>query len=96
MGYDDLYEGGTLYQKYSYQQNAGYSAGYAGDVVLMGMPSWLASWGISSGRGTSAQAHVQEVRYDLAEPTGIAIWDLQLDAWQNPDLWCEIVALKGT
>lgn len=96
MGYDDLYEGGTGYQKYSFQQNAGYTAGYAGNVVLMGMPSWLASWGVSAGYGTSAQAHVQEVRYSIAEPTGIAIWDLQLDAWQDSDLWCEIVALRGS
>ena len=94
MGYDDLYEGGTTWHKYSYQQDIGYAAGYAGDVVLMGMPSWLASWGASSGRGTSALAHVQEVRYDLTEPTGIAIWDLQLGEWQDSDLWCEIKALK--
>ena len=94
MGYDDLYEGGTTWHKYSYQQNIGYAAGYAGDVVLMGMPSWLASWGTSSGRGISALAHVQEVRYDLTEPTGIAIWDLQLSEWQDSDLWCEIKALK--
>lgn len=94
MGYDDLYEGGTTWHKYSYQQDIGYAAGYAGDVVLMGMPSWLASWGTSSGHGTSAQAHVQEVRYDLSEPTGIAIWDLQLSAWQDSNLWCEIKALK--
>jgi len=96
MGYDDLFEAGTSYQPYSFQQNAGYAAGYAGNLVLMGMPSWLASWGTSSGRGTSAQAHVQEVRYDLAEPTGIAIWDLQLSQWQDSTLWCEIAALKGS
>jgi len=95
MGYDDLYEGGTSWQKYSFQQNAGYAAGYGGNIVSMGMPSWLASWGTSSGRGTSAQAHVQEVRYDLTESTGIAIWDLQLPQWQNSDLWGEIVALKS-
>ena len=94
MGYEDLYEGGTGYHQYSFQQNAGYAAGYDGNAVLMGMPSYLASWGTTSGRGTSAQAHVQEIRYDLAEPTGIAIWDLQLTAWQNSDLWCEIAELK--
>ncbi|MGA7303715.1 MAG: glycosyl hydrolase family 18 protein, partial [Rhodothermales bacterium] len=95
MGYEDLYEGGTSYHQYSFQQNAGYAAGYPGSAVLMGMPSYLASWGTSSGRGTTAQAHVQEVRYDLAEPTGIAIWDLQLSLWQDSDLWCEIAALKN-
>ncbi|MFC1924085.1 metallophosphoesterase [Chloroflexota bacterium] len=97
MGYADLYEGGTTWHKYSYQQNAGYAAGYAGYEVLMGFPAWLSNWGASSGRGTSALAHVQEVRYDLAEPTGIAIWDLQLSAsaWQESDLWSEIAALKS-
>jgi len=94
MGYDDLYEGGSGYHSYSFQQNAGYAAGYPGTGVLMGMPGWLASWGVSAGYGTSAQAHVQEVRHMLAEPTGIAIWDLQLGAWQNSDLWCEILALR--
>ena len=94
MGYDDLYEGGTGYHPYSFQQNAGYAAGYPGTGVLMGMPGWLASWGVSAGYGTSAQAHVQEVRHMLAEPTGIAIWDLQLGAWQDSDLWCEILALR--
>ena len=94
MGYADLYEGGTTWHKYSFQQSAGYTAGYPGDTVLMGLPSWLGSWGTSSGRGTTAQAHVQEVHYDLPEPTGIAIWDLQLSAWQDSDLWCEIQALK--
>lgn len=95
MGYDDLYEGGTDFQKYSVQQGIGYVSGYDRDVVLMGMPAWIFSWGMSSGRGTSAQAHVQEVHYDLPEPTGIAIWDLQLTAWQDSDLWCEIKDLKG-
>jgi hypothetical protein len=94
MGYDDLYEGGTGYQRYSFQQDAAYAAGYSGTRVLMGMPGWLASWGTSIGYGTSARAHVEEVRYELAEPTGIAIWDLQLDGWQDDDLWCEIVALR--
>lgn len=95
MGYDDLFEGGSDWHKYSYQQNAGVTAGYSGNSVLMGMPAWLDSWGTSSGRGTSALAHVQEVRYDLPhDSTGIAIWDLQLSAWQNSDLWCEVAALK--
>jgi hypothetical protein len=95
MGYDDLYEGGTDLQKYSAQQAIGYLSGYDMNVVLMGMPAWLSSWGTSSGRGTSALAHVQEVHYDLPEPTGIAIWDLQLTSWQDSDLWCEIKELKG-
>jgi PKD repeat protein len=97
MGYDDLYEGGTTWHKYSFQQNAGYAAGYAGNAVLMGFPSWMDSWGTSSGRGTSAIAHVQEIHYDLTEPTGIAIWDLQLSAsaWQESNLWGEIAGLKS-
>ena len=95
MGYDDLYEGGSDWHKYSFQQNAGVNAGYPGNSVLMGMPSWLGAWGTSSGRGISALAHVQEVRYDLPhDSTGIAIWDLQLSNWQDSDLWCEIAALK--
>ena len=56
----------------------------------------MASCGTSSGRGTTAQAHVQEIRYDLAQPTGIAIWDMQLTAWQDSNLWCEIAALKSS
>jgi PKD repeat protein len=100
MGYDDLYEGATGWQKYSAQQNYGINAGFDSRTVLMGMPAWdpsLSDWGVSSGRGTSAQAHVQEVRYDLPNgSTGIAIWDMQLLGWQNSDLWCEIVGLKGT
>lgn len=95
MGYEDLYEGGSGYQKYSFQQNTGTAAGYAGNAVLMGMPSYVSSWGVSSGRGTSALAHVREVRNDLfSGATGIAIWDLQLSAWQDSDLWCEIAELK--
>lgn len=96
MGYQELYEGGTGWQTYSYQQSAGVAAGHAADAVSMGMPSWLASWGVTSGRGTSALAHVQEVRLDLLQPTGVAIWDLQMSAWQDPELWCEIQALKNS
>ncbi len=96
MGYTDLYEAATTaYGPFSFQQNTGIAAGYAGNVVSMGLPSWVASWGTSSGRGTTAQAHIQEIRYDIQEPTGIAIWDLQLQGWQNSDLWCEIAGLKN-
>ena len=95
MGYDDLFEGGTSYQPYSFQQQAGITAGYEGNLISMGMPSFLTNWGVSSGRGTNAIAHVEEVRYDLNVPTGIAIWDMQLSQWQNSDLWCEIADLKS-
>jgi len=97
MGYTDLFEGGTTWHKYSYQQQAGVNAGYPASAILMGFPAWVDNWGTSSGRGTSALAHVQEVRFDLAAPSGIAIWDLQLSApgWRNPALWAEIAALKG-
>ena len=97
MGYDDLYEGGTNYQPYSFQQNTGIAAGYGAHEIVMGMPGWLDSWGVSSGRGTSALAHVQEVKYDIPEPAGIAIWDLQLSApaWRDSNLWEEIAGLKG-
>ncbi len=96
MGYDDLFEGSTGYHTYSFQQNAGYAAGYGGRAVLMGMPTWLPAWGVSSGYGTSPRGHVREVRYSLAERTGIAIWDLQLTEWRGSDLWCEVAALRGT
>lgn len=100
MGYDQLYEGATGWQTYSYQQSAAVAAGFAANDLLMGMPAWSgshSSWGTSSGRGTSAQAHVQEVHYDLPYgATGIAIWDMQLLGWQdNSALWCEVAALKS-
>jgi PKD repeat protein len=100
MGYAELYEGGTGWQQYSWQQQMGVSAGHGANAVLMGMPAWdesHANWGVSSGRGTSAQAHVQEVRYDLPHgPTGIAIWDMQLRGWDYSDIWCEVAGLKGS
>jgi PKD repeat protein len=98
MGYAEIYEGGTGWQKYSAQQNYGIQAGFDSKTVLMGMPAWSSpsDWGVSSGRGITPQAHVQEVRYDLpVGSTGIAIWDMQLLGWQNSDLWCEIAGLKG-
>ena len=97
MGYTDLFEGGTTWHKYSYQQQAGVNAGHPASAVLMGFPAWVDTWGTSSGRGTTALAHVQEVRFDLPTPSGIAIWDLQLSAagWRSPTLWGEIAALKA-
>jgi hypothetical protein len=96
MGYTETYEGGTTWHKYSFQQNAGIAAGYAGNDILMGFPAWVSEWG-EAGRGTTSLAHIQEVRYDLAEPSGIAIWDLQLSAspWQESDLWGEIAAVMS-
>lgn len=96
MGYQDLYEAGPDWQSYTFQQNTGLAAGYQAETVTMGMPAWLASWGTSFGRGTSAQAHVQEVRFDISQPTGIAVWDMQLTAWQDSALWCEIAGLKNS
>ncbi|MFM8980080.1 MAG: Ig-like domain-containing protein [Planctomycetia bacterium] len=98
MGYDDLYEGGTSYHKYSFQQNTGVSAGFPASAIVMGFPTWVNSWGTSSGRGTTALAHVQEVRFDLAQPAGVALWDLQLtgSAWRDSNLWAELAALKGS
>lgn len=97
MGYDDLYEGGTSYHKYSFQQNTGVNAGYPASAILMGFPSWVDSWGVTSGRGTTTLAHLGEVRYDLVKPSGIAIWDLQLSAasWKSSATWAEIAALKA-
>ncbi len=97
MGYHDLYEGGASYRKYSFQQNAGVNAGYPSSAILMGFPSWMNAWGVSSGRGKHTLAHLGEVRYDLDEPTGIAIWDLRLIAssWRTAAVWQEIAALKA-
>lgn len=96
MGYTDLYEASTTaYGPFSFQQNTGTNAGYPSNMVSMGLPTWVGSWGTSSGRGTTAQAHIQEIRYDIAAPTGIALWDLQLQGWQNSALWCEIQGLKN-
>jgi len=96
MGYENLFEAGPGWQSYSFQQNTGLAAGFQAETVSMGMPAWVASWGTSSGRGTTAQAHVQEVRFDISQPTGIAIWDMQLTAWQDSALWCEIAGLKNS
>lgn len=97
MGYDDLYEGGTGYHKYSFQRTAAVNAGYAPTQILMGFPAWVDSWGTTSGRGTTTLAHLGEVRYDLASPAGLAIWDLQLSApsWRTSAVWQEIAALKA-
>ena len=97
MGYDDLYEGGTGYHRYSFQQTAGVNAGFGASAVSMGFPGWKNSWGTSSGRGTDVLAHLGEVRYDLAQPSGIAIWDLQLTGsdWRTSAVWEQIAALRG-
>ncbi|MFM8386863.1 MAG: glycoside hydrolase family 18 protein [Planctomycetia bacterium] len=97
MGYDDLYEGGSLYQPYSFQQSTGVAAGFPASAILMGLPTYVDSWGTSSGRGTGALAHVQEARLDLDEPAGIALWDLRLTApaWRDATLWAELAALKA-
>jgi hypothetical protein len=97
MGYDDLYEGGSGYHKYSFQQNAGTSAGFPASAILMGFPSWVDSWGVTSGSGTDTIVHLHEVHYKLAKPAGIAIWDLQLagDTWRSSAVWEEIAMLKA-
>jgi hypothetical protein len=97
MGYDDLYEGGTSYHKYSFQQSAGVTAGLPASAVLLGVPSWVDSWGTSSGRGTTTMAHLGEIRLDLPQQTGIAIWDLALTApsWRTSQVWGEVAAIKS-
>ena len=96
MGYDDLYEGGSGYHKYSFQQNAGIAAGFPASAILMGFPSWVDSWGVSSGLGTTTLAHLDEVLSLPAGPAGIAIWDLQLSAssWRSSAVWAKIAAIK--
>ncbi|MFM7718670.1 MAG: Ig-like domain-containing protein [Actinomycetota bacterium] len=97
MGYDDLYEGGTGYHRYSFQQTTGVNAGLPASAISMGFPGWKNTWGTSSGRGTDVLAHLAEVRNDLPQPSGIAIWDLQLSAsnWRSSAVWEQIAALRG-
>ncbi len=107
MGYADLYEGSTetftppnkpvcaggapLF-KYSWQLQYGLKAGYRVDQIVLGMPTWVDTWG-SGGLGSSAVAHLREVQ---AFGAGIALWDLQLAApgWSRDDTWEAVHALR--
>lgn len=107
MGYTDLYEGSTdtfkppnqpacaggahLF-KYSWQLQYALKAGYRADQVLMGLPTWVDTWG-KGGLGTDAVSHVREVQ---ALGGGVALWDLQLAApgWTRKDTWDAVRALR--
>jgi hypothetical protein len=100
MGYADLYEGstdaftppggpacenGAPIFKYSWQLQYGLKAGYTAEQIVLGMPTWVDTWG-RGGRGDGVVAHLREVQ---ALGAGIALWDLQLEApgWRSPATW---------
>jgi hypothetical protein len=107
MGYADLYEGsteaftppnkpvcekGAAIFKYSWQLQYGLKAGYRADQIVLGMPTWVDTWG-SGGLGSGAVPHLREVQ---ALGAGIALWDLQLEAlgWKSNETWDAVRALK--
>ncbi|MFZ6750960.1 glycosyl hydrolase family 18 protein [Undibacterium sp. Ren11W] len=105
MGYEDLYEasvatftpkgkavceGGAALFKYSWQLAYAINAGYQREQILMGMPTWLGTWG-KGDLGIDVISHVQQAR---ALGMGIALWDLQLSApaWRSIATWKAIHA----
>lgn len=107
MGYQDLYEGsietftppgksvcegGAYVFKYSWQLQYGMLAGFKPDQILMGMPTWLDSWG-KGGMGSDIVSHLQEAQ---ALGIGVALWDLQLaeKKWRADETWNAIRALR--
>lgn len=107
MGYQDLYEGsietfipngrsicesGAHVFKYSWQLQYGMKAGYKPEQILMGMPTWIDSWG-KDAMGPDLVDHLREVQ---ALGMGIALWDLQLagQKWRNAETWNAVRALR--
>jgi hypothetical protein len=107
MGYTDLYEGsrqsftpegkpvcenGAALFRYSWQLDYGMRAGYRRDQIVMGMPTWVDSWG-SGGAGPGVVDHLHELR---ALGAGIGLWDLQLQAagWSKAQTWDAVAALR--
>jgi len=107
MGYEDLYEGsratftpegrpvcenGAALFRYSWQLDYGMKAGYRRDQIVMGMPTWVDSWG-SGGMGPGLVDHLREVR---ALGAGVGLWDMQLAApgWAKPATWDAVQALR--
>ena len=107
MGYADLYEGstdtftpkgkpvcenGAPIFKYSWQLHYGLKAGYTAEQIVLGMPTWVDTWG-RGGRGDGVVPHLREVQ-DLG--AGIALWDLQLEApgWRAPGTWQVVRELR--
>jgi len=107
MGYADLYEGsqatftpegkpvcegGAQLFRYSWQLRWGMQAGYRRDQIVMGMPTWIDSWG-SGGYGPTAVDHLREVR---ALGASVALWDLQLQSpgWTKAATWDAVQAVR--
>jgi hypothetical protein len=107
MGYEDLYEGskatftpegkpicenGAMLFRYSWQLDYGVKSGYRRDQIVMGMPTWVDTWG-SGGIGPGVVDHLREVR---ALGGGIGLWDMQLAAasWSRPATWEAVQALR--
>ncbi len=107
MGYEDLYEGskasftpegkpvcegGAALFRYSWQIDFGLKAGYRRDQLVMGMPTWVDTWG-SGGIGPGVVDHLREVR---ALGAGVGLWDMQLAApgWARPATWEAVQALR--
>ncbi len=107
MGYEDLYEGskatftpegrpvcenGAALFRYSWQLDYGVKAGYRRDQIVMGMPTWVDTWG-SGGFGPGVVDHLREVR---ALGGGVGLWDMQLAAaaWGKPATWEAVQALR--
>jgi hypothetical protein len=107
MGYEDLYEGskatfkpegrpvcenGATLFRYSWQLDFGLKAGYRRDQIVMGMPTWVDTWG-SGGIGPGVVDHLREVR---ALGAGIGLWDMQLAGagWNKPSTWDAVQALR--
>jgi len=107
MGYDDLYEGskatftpegraicenGATLFRYSWQLDYGVKSGYRRDQIVMGMPTWVDSWG-SGGIGPGVVDHLRELR---ALGAGVGLWDMQLSApgWWKPATWDAVQALR--
>ncbi|MFL6679439.1 MAG: glycosyl hydrolase family 18 protein [Burkholderiaceae bacterium] len=107
MGYEDLYEGsnatftpegrpvcenGATLFRYSWQLDWAMKAGYRRDQIVMGMPTWVDTWG-SGGIGPGVVDHLREVR---ALGGGVGLWDMQLAAagWNKPATWEAVQSLR--
>ncbi len=107
MGYEDLYEGsratftpegkpvcegGAALFRYSWQLDYGMKAGYRRDQIVMGMPTWVDTWG-SGGIGPGVVDHLREAR---ALGVGVGLWDMQLTAagWSKAATWDAVQSLR--
>jgi hypothetical protein len=78
--------------RYSWQLDYGVKAGYRRDQIVMGMPTWVDTWG-SGGAGPGVVDHLREVR---ALGGGVGLWDMQLAAAgrSKPATWEAVQALR--